>query len=805
MSNITEEFTDDLGQFVDYDAYDVDVSELVRKQKHIDIRSFRQDNIARHLTVFDMSQFTMDELDDLTMDELDNLSITTVEGEGWSAGTVGPQTDRRNWLGLSLATSGTASTESVMVDQPVDISPLAATGVLSIALPAFPNSSLNLANTFIDLTSNPSGNFATGPTASIPFNTSTTTLVNGDSEFTRPVSSISGIDLSKITAVRFRIAATGSITFRVTAIRVLDPDWTYGPVDIDTRYGLLRTTPSRNGSIATPFAYTQPTLFRVGPVSGFHDPQPIDAKLGISFNTGSLSTDGQISIFLREGSQDFVTQLDLNGTTMEELNGNPQPDFGPATYQSRPQSNLDVLVQDELDDTPQSVLERTADNLAVHHVEFTLVWGGGGSYPHIEIVDSEHNGYTGFGPVSLEADTNYVFVVELVDTTARAYVYEVDDLGATVDTTYDTGLIYDSFMLKRLKGRVGWNVTFGDGDAFVDNISSRGLVFAEFRTRPFESLTPVSGVELFTTGSPPIQMFENIGLYTESGEAVVTRDKTRSTTGESWKIVNPGDVAAQGLKSNGLQFTDFENAEIWFDLFVPRTTAETAPISVFLQSRTGVLVPLITNRIVPDQWQTHHATISDLDIQTGTYQLVVLQSTQNVPSTWWIDNVKIYERTLRWQGRIDPDDPWAEEDAGWLDFEDIYNRESGGIMFGDRGTHFQVRGQAIYQSAFVNKMKVRPRYAELGRLINPSYAGADLPAPDFTSTDLGSQVIQFNGSASLDNGRIVAYEWTFGDGGSGFGQKVEHTYEVAGVYSVSLVVTDNNGNRVITTQDVTVS
>jgi PKD repeat protein len=52
----------------------------------------------------------------------------------------------------------------------------------------------------------------------------------------------------------------------------------------------------------------------------------------------------------------------------------------------------------------------------------------------------------------------------------------------------------------------------------------------------------------------------------------------------------------------------------------------------------------------------------------------------------------------------------------------------------------------------------------------------------------------FNGSGSRDpDGVIVSYAWTFGDGSSGLGHTVTHTYAAPGTYAVTLTVTDDDG------------
>jgi PKD repeat protein len=57
--------------------------------------------------------------------------------------------------------------------------------------------------------------------------------------------------------------------------------------------------------------------------------------------------------------------------------------------------------------------------------------------------------------------------------------------------------------------------------------------------------------------------------------------------------------------------------------------------------------------------------------------------------------------------------------------------------------------------------------------------------------------VNFDGSASFDpdGGAITAYAWDFGDGSTGIGATPTHVYAAAGSYSVSLIVTDDEGDQ----------
>lgn len=74
------------------------------------------------------------------------------------------------------------------------------------------------------------------------------------------------------------------------------------------------------------------------------------------------------------------------------------------------------------------------------------------------------------------------------------------------------------------------------------------------------------------------------------------------------------------------------------------------------------------------------------------------------------------------------------------------------------------------------------------------------------SGDAG-QPVQFDGSGSFDeDGEIVAWEWDFGDGGTGSGVNPTHIYQEDGDYQVTLCVTDDEGlTRCCTTGEPAVS
>ncbi len=73
------------------------------------------------------------------------------------------------------------------------------------------------------------------------------------------------------------------------------------------------------------------------------------------------------------------------------------------------------------------------------------------------------------------------------------------------------------------------------------------------------------------------------------------------------------------------------------------------------------------------------------------------------------------------------------------------------------------------------------------------------------STGGAPLLVTFDASNSEDqDGIIDQFEWEFGDGSTGNGRIVDHTYENTGEYTITLTVTDNNGSTDTTTGTVSV-
>jgi PKD repeat protein len=80
------------------------------------------------------------------------------------------------------------------------------------------------------------------------------------------------------------------------------------------------------------------------------------------------------------------------------------------------------------------------------------------------------------------------------------------------------------------------------------------------------------------------------------------------------------------------------------------------------------------------------------------------------------------------------------------------------------------------------------------RLVPPGVVGGGLTdVPDFTispATPSQLETVLFNAADPQLDGKLISYEWDFGDGSRGSGRSTSHAYRDAGSYSVTLTVTD---------------
>ncbi len=113
----------------------------------------------------------------------------------------------------------------------------------------------------------------------------------------------------------------------------------------------------------------------------------------------------------------------------------------------------------------------------------------------------------------------------------------------------------------------------------------------------------------------------------------------------------------------------------------------------------------------------------------------------------------------------------------------------------------------IQVNASVDNEAVATVYLDDFKLIN-SLAPNGEPIIDLAASTHNTETgvaVNFDASGSTDiDGTISSYNWNFGDGTTGTGATTSHTFSTDGIFTVSLVVEDNDGNKSNATVSISV-
>lgn len=719
----------------------------------------------------------------------------------------------------------------------IDISEFTDNDYISLSLPDFPSTKLDFAQSFVDFTSNPTGDFGVGPTDFISFDQADPSLpgTNGDTEMRIPISLLSTIDKTSLTGVRFRLYATKDCTFRCLSIRACSEKWKYAPVDINTLWNRVERPPSTDGTADQAFDFPPtkesgwpsafPVVFRADNFSGLKDPKPINVSIGATFSTGSLDaatgddddTFNVLAFYFRDIPTDDQVQLELNTLTQADLNSiSAQPDFGTATYTDRSQEVLDLQDQTDLDKGTQLDMERLPDYSTHTNLEVKLKWCDTPSLNTLTIFNADGDGYT-FSDFTLDAASStdldagqYILLMDLKDDSMRVRIYGIDQVG-NIDRSnlvLDSGQIIDDVLIKRRKGRFGWWGQFVDGDAYLYNIKTRGVNYGEIRTKKFGSITPVKGVSVYAGNTSSKELFTEIAPtpWTSPPVAVVL-DPTASATGNAYKITSTPGASLQGIMTNPFLLDSFTDLRISFNVKFPALASQTpgSNLTAFLIGQYSQTIPMNVSAFKDDTWAKVRVDLKDTLIQTGSYHLVLVQTRPVAATTWWLENLSIQTAAIRWSARSHGSDAWGLDNDQWIPAGVTLNSLNGGMVFPEKGNDLQVRGEALRQDAAIYEFKTIPQYATLGRLVweDESSDQGYSPSADI-SVDQDDLTISVSAIASDPDGSIVSYLWSFGDDTYDSGMATSHTYDRSGTYIVTLIVTDDFGNTGSSQETVTV-
>lgn len=725
----------------------------------------------------------------------------------YSAMNVGFVSGLDNWPFLTVSyTSGTLSLTSIV--QAIDLTAIGPSTSLQMALPSLP-ATVNLANSKLELSTDGFNQHI----LSLPWSSATTVPTPGQDTLVKfDYSLLAGIDLTSVTGVRIKINGSAGAQYRLGALRLTAYKWIQPSVDFDTRNGILRQSVSPTGTADEPLPSNQqvPQVWYTAASGGSDDPQPINGTFEVIFNTGGNTGQNFFSINMRAVGGTDTSQLLLQGLTQAQLSGQ-QPGLTPSAKIPRRVSDLQGLTMGQMSQSMLN-LDAVAEQISLSWTNFTIQWGSNPSVQVGSSLGTSSYSWVGGSLPTFSSYTYYLASICLIDNQIRVKIYPVNQTTLMKATApiFDTGLITDSYQFIRRPGRVGWQASFGDGAAFIAAIRPASVTFAEYQSAPLNSNTPVSGVQVYSQGSPNSQLWQSFSaLAGPSGSPpAISQDTSRTLSGASTKVYATSN--GQGVISNvlttsdGSGITDAANSAISFSIWLPSSAQNNGgSISAYLISETGAQVPLNMPTVVPDHWQPIQFQVPS-QLQSGLYQLAVSYTGPATP--FWIDSVNVEQRVISWSARANPTAPWVP-------FNDLINSDTNGIVFPVKGTQLQVRAQAHRQDATLSgSPKIVPRYAQLGKTLWPEDQAAAVDpfgaiSAAFTYTVGSGRVLTF--TASSPQSYIANYVWSISDGAILNGSSVSHTFSVtAGVntaYNVTLTVTDYYGNTTFTSQRILVA
>jgi hypothetical protein len=259
---ISDYFENNLGQWVNYFALDVDQAAALIKQKHTDIKSFA-DAVYKPSYVIDLLPKTMAQLSDLTYSntakqvQYVNAKTIITAAEAWSSPATIDTTGL--WKVVKFQCNASSVTEVYSKNSGIDVTNYTDNDYLLISLPNYP--SVNTSVSFVSITTDTSSAGFDGSqtdTFYLSNSNSNISIVNTDDnvELKIPISSLKNVYKSTnlnagyITGVKFAIqSSTGTPYFYCAGVRMISSNWRYAPLDINTLENKIVKTVPPNGSL----------------------------------------------------------------------------------------------------------------------------------------------------------------------------------------------------------------------------------------------------------------------------------------------------------------------------------------------------------------------------------------------------------------------------------------------------------------------------------------------------------------------------------------------------------------------------
>jgi PKD repeat protein len=193
----------------------------------------------------------------------------------------------------------------------------------------------------------------------------------------------------------------------------------------------------------------------------------------------------------------------------------------------------------------------------------------------------------------------------------------------------------------------------------------------------------------------------------------------------------------------------------------------------------------------------------------GTYSFSIVPDADGTPYCEQPVIITVIDNEPTFPPVADPNGPYTAELGDPITFDGTASYDTDGFItsyewdFGDGNTGTGANPSHVYSAVgmytvtlTVTEDQGQTNSAETTAEISPVTPIPLDPVADANGPYSGIQAsaVHFDGSGSNDpDGTIVSYEWDFGDGNTGTGMNPSHIYTAAGVYTVTLTVTDDQG------------
>jgi hypothetical protein len=573
---------------------------------------------------------------------------------------VGKIAARGGWHGLQVTTTGAALSATLRSSIPGDDVDISDQTSLSVVFPDW--NSFTAGSSTVRLTSHPAGTFADSA-----YNSATRLFSSNTAAMPELRLALSGFasgagasfSLSSVTGVEIVIvgAPGAAQTITVMAVRAVKTAWVPSWLDFDTRWGVVKQTPTLTGSV---YAGTVAQDFEFIRGDGTPlDPFPVDGAYTLLFYGG-----GETSPTDQTGGNPNRLAIILRET--KDAAG---PNDGSAVLARLIWHDTELRFEAQRRDTDNGVTTTTT--------LFSEVING-----------------TGLDPASLHAWT-----VKLVGKSLDSSVNVVNRSGEVQNTVWTLATVsQDNWTFRN--GRVGFMADLANRDAYVDALVQAPVGYAILRSRVYESRNPADGARLQAIYSPDANLFSDL----TGGDAF--RDQTKTVSGD-------GAIRTlAGLETN--QFIVDDWYETYLEAYIWVTGAVTLANQPLITLDSGVTDhPLAVPPLQPSQWNRVRFELRPFaDLVTGlpySFAFVPGRFPDTPLGYFWVDSVRIGRRKVAWSVR-------AAENGPFRRFFNLVNDPGGAVHFNpdERGRALQIQAEALTNDAWVSEFSLFPHYAELG-------------------------------------------------------------------------------------------